>query len=673
MPKTKKRSSFSKRLLRWLMLILLITISGISYLAFQIVTDSIIAIEHSRCLNMLDYTNEHVNVNLNGIEVAARNYVKSIEKNIENLDKVKNTLSQMMEETPTITGVGLAFTEDYHPKKGRWHEIYFYRGNATVIIKDIGSEDHDYLTAEWFLNGLKTKEGYWSNAYVDNEGAGDILTSFAIPVHDAAGNVIAVMATDVSLKQLQNDLQEADERSYTNTWLSGALSQKRSVKDMSRFAPFSFILQRDGTYLVHPDSKRLLDANFYKEAEATKDSIDDLLVREIKRKSGESYDLKGSEGDFCSINIDGSRVYVVYGPIKRAGWTTIVATPALGIEINGYLVGGAIVFVMIIGMIAILIVCHLVVRKNTKPLKKLAAFAGEVAQGNFHTQLPTIKHNDEFGLLRDSFENMQQSLEHYVDELKKTTASKAAYESELRIANSIQMAMLPKVYPPYPERKDIDIYGELTPAKAVGGDLYDFYLSDNKLFFCIGDVSGKGIPASLVMAVSRSLFRNISSYESSPGKIVSALNNAICENNSSCMFVTIFVGVLDLKSGDIKYCNAGHEAPLLIGRGIGHLPCLSNFPIGVVPGYEFQEQEEIIDRDTTIFMYTDGLNEAEDDTHAQFGVKRITELADSLLQRKQHQPECLIHAMTDAVHQFVGDAEQSDDLTMLAIQLKNAE
>jgi sigma-B regulation protein RsbU (phosphoserine phosphatase) len=139
------------------------------------------------------------------------------------------------------------------------------------------------------------------------------------------------------------------------------------------------------------------------------------------------------------------------------------------------------------------------------------------------------------------------------------------------------------------------------------------------------------------------------------------------------MFVTIFVGVLDLKSGDIKYCNAGHEAPLLIGRGIGHLPCISNFPIGVVPGYEFQEQEEIIDRDTTIFMYTDGLNEAEDDTHAQFGVKRITELADSLLQRKQHQPECLIHAMTDAVHQFVGDAEQSDDLTMLAIQLKNAE
>jgi sigma-B regulation protein RsbU (phosphoserine phosphatase) len=136
------------------------------------------------------------------------------------------------------------------------------------------------------------------------------------------------------------------------------------------------------------------------------------------------------------------------------------------------------------------------------------------------------------------------------------------------------------------------------------------------------------------------------------------------------MFVTMFIGVLDLKSGHLRYCNAGHDAPMLIGRGVGTLPCIPNLPVGVIPDMKFVLQEDEIDRNTTIFLYTDGLNEAEDNTHAQFGMERIKALAESLLLQKQHQPERLINAMTDAVHQFVGDAERSDDLTMLAIQLK---
>jgi sigma-B regulation protein RsbU (phosphoserine phosphatase) len=136
------------------------------------------------------------------------------------------------------------------------------------------------------------------------------------------------------------------------------------------------------------------------------------------------------------------------------------------------------------------------------------------------------------------------------------------------------------------------------------------------------------------------------------------------------MFVTMFIGVLDLKSGHLRYCNAGHDAPMLIGRGVGTLTCIPNLPVGVIPDMKFVLQEDEIDRNTTIFLYTDGLNEAEDNTHAQFGMERIKALAESLLLQKQHQPERLINAMTDAVRQFVGDAERSDDLTMLAIQLK---
>ena len=159
------------------------------------------------------------------------------------------------------------------------------------------------------------------------------------------------------------------------------------------------------------------------------------------------------------------------------------------------------------------------------------------------------------------------------DQLEETTAQKAAIESDLRIASGIQMGMLPEKFPTRAERDDVPLYASLTPAKEVGGDLFDFYFRDEKLFFCIGDVSGKGVPASLFMAVTRSTFRTISAHESMPDRIVTIMNKTIADMNKNHMFVTLFVGVLDLPTGRLRYCNAGHDAPLLVGAGIGELPC----------------------------------------------------------------------------------------------------
>jgi sigma-B regulation protein RsbU (phosphoserine phosphatase) len=164
---------------------------------------------------------------------------------------------------------------------------------------------------------------------------------------------------------------------------------------------------------------------------------------------------------------------------------------------------------MTLGALVIFFFMHRSIRSATKPLGFLSESTQEVAKGNFDTKLPTFRHHDEITQLRDSFDTMQQSLKRYVEELKETATSKATIESELNIAHHIQMAMLPKTFPAFPHRDEIEIYGMLTPAKSVGGDLYDFFLRDDELFFCIGDVSGKGVPASLVMAVTRTLFRNV--------------------------------------------------------------------------------------------------------------------------------------------------------------------
>lgn len=310
-------------------------------------------------------------------------------------------------------------------------------------------------------------------------------------------------------------------------------------------------------------------------------------------------------------------------------------------------------------------VCRLAIRRAAAPLKQLAATADEVASGQFDTPLPAIDSRDEIHLLRDSFENMQHSLTDYVEELKSATASKASIERELNIAHNIQMAMLPKTYPAFPDRHDIDAYGLVMPAKAVGGDLYDFFIRDDQLIFCIGDVSGKGVPASLVMAVTRSLFRNIGAYTKEPEQILIALNEALSSGNDTGMFATLFVGVLNLATGMLNYSNAGHNPPLVLSTdNVDSLACDANIPVGVMEGWQYSRQERQLNVHDTVFLYTDGLSEAEDSDHRLFGIERVQQVA----RVSAIQPQRIIEAMVSSVKLFIGDAEQSDDLTMFAIQ-----
>ena len=208
--------------------------------------------------------------------------------------------------------------------------------------------------------------------------------------------------------------------------------------------------------------------------------------------------------------------------------------------------------------------------------------------------------------------------------LQEANAEKERIASELHIANGIQMGMVPKVFPPYPDRDDMSVYATMKPAKEVGGDLYDFYIRDEKLFFCVGDVSGKGVPASLVMAVTRSMFRIVSNHESAPERIVRALNDMVNETNETNMFVTLFVGVLDLPTGRLRYCNAGHCPPFVIGKDWQQpLNVDTNVPIGIVENWKYTAQETTLKTNTTIFTYTDGVLEAENAEYEQFGEQRM--------------------------------------------------
>ena len=661
MKKKKKFRPFSRRLTRRLVLTLFIVLSLLCTWIVLIGWAMVVIQTEFNYVNQLHLCKEKIQQVMSDIHVATVNLVPEIEANLDRPDALPRITERMVRLNPNIRSCGISFVEGYYPKKGRAYCPYTVRNDSlgTKVCNPV-TKSNNYLEAEWFKEAIAADSGYWSKPFADGNDKKTPLVAYMVPIHDRERNTVAVLGVDMSLEWLNDYMGNADgtlldyqDDGFTISVIFGST--------------YLFVIDKEGTYILYPDKERILKENYFTRAKETPDTLDDYLGHQmVANRVGVFHEDDHDK----ELILNGESSYAFYQPMKTTDWSIALVVPWFAVNMWAIALTIALVFFMVVGLLVTFFVSSRMVRHATKPLKQLAASAGEVAQGRFDAPLPNIRHNDEIRLLRDSFENMQHSLTDYVAKLQSTTAQKASMESELKIAHDIQMSMLPKTFPPFPERQDIDVFGQLMPARAVGGDLFDFYIREEKLLFCIGDVSGKGVPASLLMAVTRSLFRNISSYTSEPNQIVMALNSVMSEDNETNMFVTLFVGMLDLGSHELHYCNAGHDAPLLIGPDVSLLPCDSNLPVGVMSGWEFTMQTTTLAPGTTIFLYTDGLNEAENAVHAQFGDDRILGVAHSLAAINCCQPDAVIDRMGTAVHDFVGDAEQSDDLTMLAVQLK---
>ena len=644
-PKSGYPRSFAKRL-TWRIMLRMVLVMIIPVLLLFWLTYSLVAVGAMGISErVLKGEKEEVRRITSDLYMAATNTAPFIEEDLDKPDRMYEIMNRMLKLNPYMRSCGIYFVEGYYPQKGRLFAPYALRKDSVIKeSQNACDQGNDYVKAEWFKEAISSEKGYWAKPFLDNDSAQSPLVSYLLPIRDKKQRTVAVLGVDLSLSWLNKKMQLMV--SYNND----------SKEWNPSYQIYYYMTDSTGTLLVHPDTKRLV-----------KENIKPYITKAPENHEGH---LTFNDSREDEIELDGVEVLLCSQVVKYTDWSINIVVPKFYIDVFGYSIAGIAITFILIGMLVVYFFGRRTIKKDVKPLKLLATTADEVAKGNFHTTLPPLKSHDEIHLLRDSFEQMQLSLTNYVEELKATTAQKASIESELKVAHDIQMSMLPKTFPPFPERNDVDVYGTLTPAKGVGGDLFDFYIRDERLFFCIGDVSGKGIPAALVMAMTRSLFRNISSYASQPASIVYALNNALSDSNDTSMFVTIFVGVLNLANGQLQYCNAGHNIPLLVGRGVGTLPCESNVPVGIISGFKFSQQEIYVDPQTTIFLFTDGLNEAENATHGQFGDTRIHEVAQRVLVEIQHQPLNIIYEMNEAVHNFVAGAEQSDDLTMLAIQYK---
>jgi sigma-B regulation protein RsbU (phosphoserine phosphatase) len=648
-------------------LVLLIIMGLTAFWLFALGSIFVLEEETYRHEAMIQATAEHINHVISDIYVAVNNQMPEIEESLDRPDRMMKLVERTVAQNPRIRSCGISFVENYYPDKGRGYMPYAVRRDSSHIeVSNFGAERQDYLDEDWFLKALDAKDGFWSEPFFEGNDSVSPLVAYVRPVYDKQGRVVAVLGADISLDWLRERMKMMDGILYSEQW-TGFNEEKRARRE-EFWKPYNMIVSRKGTFIVHPDERRIIRDSIGSIVKASKDTVlVTMVARILEGKSSKTFEITDEDNYECS-DFDGRSGYVFFTPINHAGWSLVLFTPALSLDMIAYFIGALLAFFVLLAVVIVWLVSRYSIKKAAKPLKQLASSADEVAKGNFEAPLPDIKHRDEIGNLRDAMEDMQHSLARYVSELQETTASKAAIEQELKVAHDIQMSMLPKIFPPFPERDDIDIYGQLSPAKDVGGDLFDFFILEEKLYFCIGDVSGKGVPASLVMAVTRSLFRNVAAHTSEPDQIAEALNEVLSEGNETNMFVTVFVGILDLGNGLMRYCNAGHDAPMLVGQGVGLVPCEANLPLGVMPGYQYTLQELTIERGTTIFLYTDGLNEAEDADHMQFDIQRIRDVAERLLEEGENQPVTMVEKMVEAVHAFVGDAEQSDDLTMLAIR-----
>ena len=471
--------------------------------------------------------------------------------------------------------------------------------------------------------------------------------------------------------QLTEQICEAEKLMVGDTTLTDKEKEDSVMRIIQSIKPYKhsycILLDSAGHYLLHPDPQLALygkdsttldqKQTIFQRAVTTRDPDLDSLGRKM---------LNGGKG-MMEILKDKDYSMAIYRPLQSKNWYVALVCSRLDVFASLMPIIWLDGITFLIGILLIFFLCVIAIRHITRPLEKLTESTSEIARGNLHVEVPELKVEDEMWQLRQSFVHMQQSLREHIAELTITTANNERIKNELSIANSIQHSMMPKTHQPLPDRSDIDIHASLLPAKEVGGDLYDYYLYHDKLCFIVGDVSGKGIPAALYMAMAMRVFRIACRHHiNSAHEIAEAMGRTMAENNESNMFITAFIGVLDLKTNKLGYCNAGHNQPLLVLPD-GHCSLLqseSNIPLGILERFDYEGDSMDFPVGTKLLVYTDGLTEAEDQQKNQFGEDHLISIMQELSSLSSRE---IVNTLNEKVKDFANGAQQSDDLTILCI------
>jgi len=543
-------------------------------------------------------------------------------------------------ENPAIYGSGIAFEPYAFKPASRLFAPYYYRSGRTVAFNPLESaySDVEYLHWDWYQIPQELGKTEWSEPYFD-EGAGKItMATCSVPFYGTVAGerrLRGVVTADVSLDSLTELVS--------------------SVKVLE--TGYAALLSRNGMVIAHPLKDAILNETFFSIAEARNDPA----MRELGRKM-----VRGESGFVLYRSIAGFRSWMYYTPIPSTGWTLAVVFPEAELLANVKKMSITMAAMGIIGIVLLVVAALSIATSITRPLRSLAQATHVMASGNFDLELPVIRSHDEVGVLARDFEAMKESLKRYIVNLTETTAAKERIQSELNVAKEIQASLLPRVFPAFPERSEFDIFASMDPAKEVGGDFYDFFfIDDDNLCFLIADVADKGVPAALYMMVAKTLLKSEAQRLGEPDAALASVNNILAADNDRCMFATVFCAILDVRSGEVRFSNGGHNPPLLLGAGgARYLEPRPGFMLGPMAGTEYQTERITLTAGATLFLYTDGVTEAKNPAEDLYGEAALLR---DLAAAGGESPSELIHRVRASVMAHSDGAPQSDDITMVAI------
>ena len=635
------RHSLSSRLSLWIVLFAAVLfVTSLGYI-FVVAQKAVRKEAIKGATRELENTVQRVNNILEDVELMADNLEWLIYRDLDKPDVMMEYSRNVVLNNPSLNGCSISFEPYFYKSKGKYYSCYSNNNGKAVYTQQEGNDQYQYFYLDWYLLPKLLRQPCWTEPYTDQEES-DALTmdskmtvSYCRPLIGNDGNFVGALSLDISLE-----------------WLSETISAVKPYPNS-----YSIMVGRGGTYLVHPDPEKL----FYQTLFTQQLVSPNPEMREL----GEAM-LDWKEG-IREIQLDGERCLVFFRPLLTTGWSVAIVCPERDIFGTFHRFQNIVISIVALGLLLMFLVFSRLISNQLAPLRDLAKQARIIAGGHFDQKLPDIHRADEIGVLNQAFGEMQGSLVNYIDELTESTAKRERLEGELYIARSIQLGMVPNVFPPFPDRKDIDLYAFMQPAKEVGGDLYDYFIQDGKLYFCIGDVSGKGVPASLFMAVVISQFRLLSKQGLPPAEVARQINDSISEHNELLMFVTLFIGQLDLQTGLLAFCNCGHNPPVLLSPVPHFMDCLPNTPIGVCSGWDYVGQQVENFHKLPILLYTDGLNEAENKEHEEFGNERLLAV---LATHPFTGAQPLVEMLQEAVSTHVEQAEASDDLTLLCLNFQ---
>ena len=531
--------------------------------------------------------------------------------------------------------------------------FYQYTDNNVFLENYVVTQRH------WYTNSTSSPdEIMWKETEIDSYGRPCITASLA--VKDPEGNLVAVVAADVNFEQMMSNVIGSGLGETGTTFVLGA------TRDLVAYSSFmKDVNEHNGLYNTFEDH--------FADPESVLKKIDACAF---------------GDGEAFQAELDGKEIYMTARVIPSTGWLLCTAINAeevtepigkvtaqsdqlfadarteMTAEFKALILNAILAIVAI--ALTVAVIEYFISRTISKPIIKLTDTVKNTGEGDFDKK-SDIDTRDEIGDLARGFNKMQDDLKLYTENLKSVTAEKERISAELNVATQIQADMLPRIFPAFPQKKEIDLFASMTPAKEVGGDFYDFFLiDDDHLALVIADVSGKGVPAALFMVISKTLIKNRAMRGGSPAQILADVNQQLCEGNDADMFVTCWLGICDLSTGVMTAASAGHEFPAVCGSD-RHFELLKDKHGFVLAGMEksrYRDYEIQIERGGSIFVYTDGVPEAMNVNSEMFGTGRMLE---SLNRNPDKKTDVFIREVSSAVKEFTGEAPQFDDMTMVGM------